>query len=159
MESPSCSFCVQFPEWKCSSGTLWASSVDPGCGDPGTPAMQHSPCSKSRAAQDPCSFWKISWNCCFPLAVVGIHSGSITSSLIYYSLESEAWYCGRSKSIQFATHSIPWPSQLDSYDYSTEHSIRNEPPWVFLLDQLTASLGYWRWVLLLRLCFSVSVRN
>lgn len=137
MESLSCSFCVHCSEWKCSSGTLWTSSVDPCCGNSGTPAMQYSSCPKSWTTEDPGSFWKISWNCCFPLAVIGIHSGSMTSYLMYIIV---AWKVRHDNIIEARvsnlklTYNRPWTSQLESYNFGNEHQKLMD--WVFLLGQL-----------------------
>lgn len=119
-------FSIQYSEWKCSFGTLWTSSVDPRGGDSGTPAMQYPSCIKGRTTEDTCSIWKISWNCCFSLAVVGIHSGSIMSSLIYIITVWKWDLVILYKQVHpIETYSIPRTSQIESYDFGTKHSVRN----------------------------------
>lgn len=64
-----------FLEWKCSPSIVWAPPVDPCGGDAGVASMQCSTCPESRAASLPGSIWQITWNRCFALAIIRVHTG------------------------------------------------------------------------------------
>lgn len=66
-------------EWKCTTGVVWASPVDPSCSDVGVATVQRSSCLEGWDHALPGSFWKVTRDRCFTLAVTGVHAGKLLS--------------------------------------------------------------------------------
>lgn len=70
-------------EWKCSTGLVRASPVDPSCRDVGIASVQRSSRPESWAPALPGSVWKVTGDRCFTLAVAGVHAGKTEQCFIF----------------------------------------------------------------------------
>lgn len=70
-------------EWKCSTGLVRASPVDPSCRDVGIASVQRSSRPESWAPALPGSVWKVTGDRCFTLAIAGVHAGKTEQCFIF----------------------------------------------------------------------------